>query len=588
MPRPRPSRTGASRAGPTPTPEPGAGARRRRPTVRVAAACIGAVAVAALVARATIAGGDDGPRFRTAVAAERDVTEALHETAVVEPVTQAAVAFPVAGTVAAVDVAVGDQVEVSTTLATLDRTSLDAAVNTAQAALDQAELTLQRALDGETVTAPAQTGDDGTAGVAPAAMMGTAGGTAATVSLVAVADVTDEELRAAEQAVLDAQARVDADLLAAEEALASAREICAALGEPATDDPATTPSTPTTTSTGDVSACEDALGAVLEAQTTVQGSQAAVVSASDALEALRSERAATPDDPANPPVDGSAPAAPSTPTEGGSAEPGTTGAPDTPSDPGTGTPSAPSGGTATGSSPSAEELVAYQKAVDAAAVDVSVAEQAVRQAEIRSPIRGTVVAVEIEPGDAVTAGSSTSTITVTGEGGYEVTATVGIDDLPDLAVGQPATVTPDGSDGRPISGEVVNIGIVGSTDGASTTYPVTIGLTGDSSDLRSGSIASVAISTDDATRALAVPTSAVIAGEGGHTVAVLEDGQATEVDVAVGAVGAEWTEITDGLEPGQVVVLADLDEPLPGSATDSTDTQSDGGQFVRGGGPPGF
>ena len=249
---------------------------------------------------------------------------------------------------------------------------------------------------------------------------------------------------------------------------------------------------------------------MLDAQTTVQGSQAAVVAASDALEALRSERASATEDP-SPLPDDAAPAAPSAPTEDRPTGSGTTPTPDGPSD--TPTPSAPSGGTTNGSSPSAEELVAYQKAVDAAEVDLSVAEQAVRQAEIRSPIRGTVVAVEIEPGDDVTAGSATATITVTGDGGYEVTATVGVDDLPDLAVGQAATVTPDGSDGTPVSGEVVNIGIVGSTDGASTTYPVTIGLTGDSSDLRSGSVASVAISTDDATRALAVPTSAVQAGQ---------------------------------------------------------------------------
>ena len=574
MPHSRPSPTGAAS---TPA---NARARRPRPSVRIAAACIGAVAVCGLVAQATIASGDDGPRYRTAVADERDITEALHETAVIEPVSQAAVAFPVSGTVASVDVAVGDRVEVSTTLATLDTGSLVAAVNTAQAALDQAELTLERALDGEAVSAPGQGPDDGPTAVEPTSGATTAGGAVAAVALVAVADVSDEELRAAQQAVLDAQAQVDADLRTADEALASAREICAALGEPAVADPATTS---TTTGTGDISACEDALGAVLDAQTTAQGSQAAVVAASDALEALRSERAASAEDP-SPPPDDAAPAAPSAPAEDGPTGSGSTPSPNGPSD--TPTQSAPSGGTTDGSSPSAEELVAYQKAVDAAEVDLSVAGQAVRQAEIRSPIRGTVVAVKIEPGEEVTAGSATSTITVTGDGGYEVTATVGIDDLPDLAVGQAAAVTPDGSDGAPISGEAVNIGIVGTTDGASTTYPVTIGLTGDSSDLRSGSVASVAISTEAATRALAVPTSAVQAGQGGHTVTVLEDGTAADVEVTVGAVGAEWTEITEGLEPGQVVVLADLDEPLPGSATDSSESGSGGG-LPGTGGPPG-
>jgi HlyD family secretion protein len=69
-------------------------------------------------------------------------------------------------------------------------------------------------------------------------------------------------------------------------------------------------------------------------------------------------------------------------------------------------------------------------------------------------------------------------------------------------------------------------------------------------------------------------------------VTVLEDGTASDVEVTVGAVGAEWTEITDGLESGQVVVLADLDEPLPGAATDSSESGS-GGELRGTGGPPG-
>jgi hypothetical protein len=37
--------------------------------------------------------------------------------------------------------------------------------------------------------------------------------------------------------------------------------------------------------------------------------------------------------------------------------------------------------------------------------------------------------------------------------------------------------------------------------------------------------------------------------------------------VQVGVVGDTWTEITSGLTAGEIVVLAQLDAPLPGSAT---------------------
>jgi hypothetical protein len=49
--------------------------------------------------------------------------------------------------------------------------------------------------------------------------------------------------------------------------------------------------------------------------------------------------------------------------------------------------------------------------------------------------------------------------------------------------------------------------------------------------------------------------------------------------VPAGAGGATWTEITDGLDLGQTVALADLDAPLPSSATDTQDT----GGFAPGG-----
>jgi hypothetical protein len=78
------------------------------------------------------------------------------------------------------------------------------------------------------------------------------------------------------------------------------------------------------------------------------------------------------------------------------------------------------------------------------------------------------------------------------------------------------------------------------------------------------------------------------------TVTVLgDDGTTEEVDVEVGAVGSDRTEVVAGLEEGQEVVLADLAEPLPSSSDDGGATTEDdwGGTLVRPGGgelPSGF
>lgn len=98
-----------------------------------------------------------------------------------------------------------------------------------------------------------------------------------------------------------------------------------------------------------------------------------------------------------------------------------------------------------------------------------------------------------------------------------------------------------------------------------------------------GSTGSVAIVTERADGATVVPTSAVTVGANRSTVRVLDGSDVETVAVEVGVVGDTWTQILDGVTEGQQVVLADVDQPLPSSATDS----SNGTQRVGGFGPPG-
>jgi HlyD family secretion protein len=184
----------------------------------------------------------------------------------------------------------------------------------------------------------------------------------------------------------------------------------------------------------------------------------------------------------------------------------------------------------------------------------------------------------------VTAASAEQAVVVAGDGGYEVTTTVSVTDLPDLDVGQAVTVQPDGR-GSTLEGEIVAIGVAAS-DG-STSYPVTIALTEPTNDdLRNGAIASVAITVTGAEEVLVIPTSAVSIDGDRATVQAYDGSTAETVTVETGAIGSTWTEIRSGLDAGQQVVLADLSEPLPGSATETSDTG--GGTNFQGGPPAGF
>ena len=133
----------------------------------------------------------------------------------------------------------------------------------------------------------------------------------------------------------------------------------------------------------------------------------------------------------------------------------------------------------------------------------------------------------------------------------------------EIRVGQPATITLDGS-ATPISGQVVAVGMLSTASSTGTTsYPVTIGLPAGAPTLFAGSDAQVAITLAKVSDAVSVPTSAV-EGIGAATfVTVLKAGKPVTVRVAVGATGPVLTQVSSGLTVGEQVVLADIGTPLP-------------------------
>ncbi len=533
----------------------------RRGRRLVAAAVVIVLAVLAAAVGTSLASGGTATALVTAVAAEQDVAAELHGVATIEPVVQAAVAFPADGTVRSVDVAVGDTVAVGQQLASLDEEDLTKDLHAAEATSAEAELALRRALDGESVDDP--TGSAGTSATPTAAGEDTTSEVVWAVATQGAA--TDEQLTALQRAVLDAQRSVDESLAASTAALSAADEVCAASGG-ATDaeDATTTTTTTTTTAAGtDLETCRVALEGVQAAQQSTASAQQLLADAAAALDAylLAQEPSGTGG------------------TIGGSTS---------------GTNAAPTDGTSTASSsPSSAELVALQQQVDAAALGVAVAQQAIAQATIVSPIAGTVVAVGVAAGDDVTAASATQTITVQGDDGMEAVTTVSLADVAGVEVGQAATVRPDGSD-EVIDGEVVAVGAVPDDDAASTSYRVTIGFSDDAAQVGNGTIGSVTIVTGEVRSALAVPTSAVTWVDGRATVQVVVDGAVDATTVEVGVIGAEWAEVRSGISVGDEVVLATASDPLPGAATESssagTDSRFPGGATAGGdlpaGGPP--
>lgn len=231
----------------------------------------------------------------------------------------------------------------------------------------------------------------------------------------------------------------------------------------------------------------------------------------------------------------------------------------------------------------AEQLAAAQRQVDASEAELAEAQQNVRAATIVSPISGTVLTVPFTKGDTAT---TTQAVVISGSPQYQASVSVAVDKIGTVKPGQVANIVPSGS-AQTLTGSVASIGAAPTTSGSSVTYPVTINIPGDHSELRSGATATVEIITASVDDVVSVPSSAIHSIGTIKTVNVLENGASVSKRVTTGAVGPTYTQVADGLSVGQEVILADLDEAVPSSNTTSMRGFGGGGAGGFSGRPPG-
>lgn len=580
--------------------------RRRRLLVGGIAGTLALCLVGGGVALAVSRSGGSG--YRTATAALGTVEQTIDTTGTIASTSRVDRAFSVAGTVGSVDVAVGDTVTAGQVLASLDPASVQDAVDQAERAVADAKQQLAAALASQTSSsASTDTGspgssptgtdsgpptgadadDSGSTGTGPGPS--TPGGTQDPALAAAVAVVT-----AAQQALLTQHDAAQAALAASVETIASAGETCQAFldvdldgGEPT--EPAATEDAlvdaPVEDASTELTACQDAITAVLAAQTAVDEAQTTLMSlATDLDAAVSAAQRAFAAASAGSTGDGSGPTQPAASTpDARTAEPASAtpaSATITPTSATTPTGGSGDSGTPTGASTvaTAADLLADQAAIDQAEAELAVAQGALNLLDLTSPIAGTVAAVALAEGDRVDASSATAVITVIGDDGYTVSTTVSLAQVDLVEVGQPATVQVTSSD-EDLTGTVTGVGILNaSTTSTDPTYTVDIALDPTEAALFNGSSAQVSIAVAASDQTLTVPSSAVHLDGSTTTVRVLRDGAVEDVEVERGAVGSELTEIVSGLSEGDEVVLADLGQAMV------SDDEETGGLSGLGGG----
>lgn len=663
-------------------------ARWRRPLALGVGVAVVLVAAGSGVAWAISSRGGD--RYTTAVATMGEVQQTVAETGTVASALRRDVAFPVAGTVASVAVGLGDSVKAGQTLATMDKASLQDALDNANTTLQQAQQQLSDDLASQTATSTASSSSSSSAAKSSAqkssaqksstskssssksssSATGTqqpgspasGSGTSSAGDIAAAVAAASQHVADAQQTLLAAYADARAALAASTQALADARTACsgatAATPAPAPADAgAPTPTDTQSASSADaqtassagggtssagtptvaqeqalITTCLDHLSQASAAQADTAAKQQAVDEAATALDqavaalqqaagatgagsspagsaASPSGTGASPSGSAASPSTGTAPAGTGpTAQQGANTSTGTSSssssassssassstgtssfssASDVSSQTGTMSSQTRLGSSATGSSSlgastgtgqqgavaTAADILSDQAAIDAAQAQVDIATRDLTLVNLTSPIAGIVGAVSITAGQSVSAQSSSAVITVLGATGYVVNLTVPLSSLGKLAVGQTAAVTVP-SVAQALPGKVSSIGVLDVSSSSTPEYDVAVALDPTTDRLFDGSSAQVSIAVASTGQVLTVPTSAVHVSGQTATVQVLADGQVHDVTVKTGAVGADLTQITSGLQQGQTVVLADRSQPLNTGMSTNNSTNS--------------
>jgi len=205
--------------------------------------------------------------------------------------------------------------------------------------------------------------------------------------------------------------------------------------------------------------------------------------------------------------------------------------------------------------PTPEDVALAEQSVEQAQITLQQAQSNISKAQLIAPFDGVVADLNIQVGQPATA--STQALVLVDLSQLWALVNVAESDLPQIKVGQTAQITFDALPGQTYTGHVIEVALAGVTTSGVVNYPVTVVLdqAGADSPVRAGMTANVAITTEEHDNVLLVPNRAIKTSGRQRVVTVLKDGKETPVNVTLGLSDNTQSEVTSGLNEGDVVVI---------------------------------
>lgn len=204
----------------------------------------------------------------------------------------------------------------------------------------------------------------------------------------------------------------------------------------------------------------------------------------------------------------------------------------------------------------AAEIAAAEAEVEQARLALAGAEAELAAATIRAPFAGVITAVAVNPGE-IAVDAVVSLVDMTS---LEVVLAVDEIDVGNLATGQPALITLETWPDVAIDSEITSIapGATTALDSALVTYDVHLSLLQTDLPVRVGMTANANLITAQREDVLLVPNRAVNVDRqsGTYSVNLIAGDNTEEVPVIIGLRDSQHTQILDGLQPGDSLLVA--------------------------------
>ncbi len=199
------------------------------------------------------------------------------------------------------------------------------------------------------------------------------------------------------------------------------------------------------------------------------------------------------------------------------------------------------------------DIDAQKAAVDAAQASLDAAQAALRQTAIVAPTSGTITRQDADLGETVVPG--VPLVSIIADGKYQATARLSDADIAKVAVGERVEVSSVAYPGVTFPAVVTTVDPSASTEGGVASYGVTVTFVDDDARLLPGLSANLRIITATVRAALLVPTSALLTDGNQKFVYVKRGAEVLRVSVITGIESADgMTEIISGLAKGDRVL----------------------------------